>query len=74
VTTVGLSLASATVGAVGGVLLGRTAFQRRRKIPPKIDLTGVGHQIGEAGRQFGRLANEVRSVKEKAEEIGRALT
>lgn len=74
VTAVGISLASATLGAVGGVLLGRNALARRRKIPPKIDLSGVGQQIGEAGRQFARLAGEVRSVREKAEQIGRILS
>jgi hypothetical protein len=58
---------------VGGVLLGRTAFQRRRKIPPKIDLAGVGRQIGEAGRQFARLASEVQAVRQKAEQVARAL-
>jgi len=70
---------SATVGAVGGVLLGRTALQRRGKVlgmslPTKVDLSGVSHQIGEAGRQFGRLATEVRSVREKAEQIGKLLS
>jgi hypothetical protein len=67
------------VGAVGGVLLGRTALQRKGKVlgmslPTKIDLSGVSRQIGEAGRQFGRLATEVRSVREKAEQIGRLLS
>jgi hypothetical protein len=83
--TVGLSAVSATVGVAGGLLLGRSALQRNRKllgvsVPNKIDLSGVGqslsgvgHQIGEAGRQFGKLAGEVRAVREKAEEIGKAL-
>jgi hypothetical protein len=69
----------ATVGVAGGVLLGRKALARERKVlgvplPNKIDLSGVGQQIGEAGRQFGRLAGEVRGVREKAEQIGRALS
>lgn len=69
----------ATVGVAGGVLLGRTALARERKVlgvpmPKKIDLAGVGQQIGEAGRQFGRLAGEVRGVREKAEQIGRVLS
>lgn len=69
----------ATVGVAGGVLLGRTALSRERKVlgvpmPKKIDLAGVGQQIGEAGRQFGRLAGEVRGVREKAEQIGRVLS
>ena len=62
------------------MLLGRTALKRQRKIlgvplPTKvdIDLGGVTQQIGEAGRQFGKLAGEVRSVRERAEQIGRAL-
>jgi hypothetical protein len=73
------ALLGATVGVAGGVLLGRTALSRERKVmgvpvPKKIDLAGVGQQIGEAGRQFGRLAGEVRGVREKAEQIGRVLT
>jgi hypothetical protein len=49
-------------------------------VPEKVDLSGVTHQIGEAGKQFGKLAAEVRtvagevkSVREKAEQIGRVL-
>jgi hypothetical protein len=73
------------VGIAGGVLLGRIAHHRDRKVlgipvPAKVDLTGVTQQIGEAGKQFGRLAGEirniateVRNVREKAEEIGKAL-
>jgi hypothetical protein len=71
---------SATVGVAGGVLLGRTALQRNRKIlgiplPNKVevDLGNVGQQLGEAGRQFGKLASEVRTVREKAEQIGRVF-
>jgi hypothetical protein len=76
---IGVPVVTATIGAAGGVLLGRTALQRNRKLlgvtlPTKIDLTGVSQQIGEAGRQFGRLASEVRTVREKAEKVGRAIT
>src|SRR5438270_10654653 len=54
-TNVGLSIVSATVGVAGGVLLGRTALAREHKVlgiplPKKVDLGGVSHQIGEAGR------------------------
>lgn len=74
----------------GGVLLGRKALQRDRRVlgvpvPSKVDLSGLGQSlgeagkglsqsIGEAGRQFGRLAGEVQSVREKAEQIGKLLT
>jgi len=73
------AVVGATLGVAGGVLLGRTALARERKVlgvpmPKKIDLAGVGQQLGEAGRQFGRLAGEVRGVREKAEQIGRVLS
>ncbi len=73
------------VGIAGGILLGRTALQRNRKVlgipmPAKVDLAGVTHQIGEAGKQFGKLAGEIRNVagevsslREKAEQIGKVL-
>jgi hypothetical protein len=75
----GVSVVSATIGVAGGVLLGRNALRQSRKVlgvpmPSKIDLGGVGQQLGEAGRQFARLAGEVRSLREKAEQIGRALS
>jgi hypothetical protein len=67
------------VGIAGGVLLGRTALQRNKKflgisLPTKIDLSDVTQQIGEAGRQFGKLAQEVKSMREKAEQVGRAIS
>jgi hypothetical protein len=76
---------SGAVGIAGGILLGRNALQRNRKVlgisvPSKVDFSGVSQQIGEAGRQFGKLAGEVRSmtgevrgVREKAEQIGKIL-
>jgi hypothetical protein len=68
----------ATVGVAGGILLGRSRNRNRSKlfgieVPKKVDFAGVSQQIGEAGRQFGRLAREVRTVREKAERVGRAL-
>jgi hypothetical protein len=79
---VGISLVTGAIGVAGGIaggiLLGRNALSRNRKVlgvdvPTKVDLTGVGQQIGEAGKQFGKLAGEVRSVREKAEQIARVL-
>ncbi|HWE14516.1 MAG TPA: hypothetical protein VG365_13430 [Solirubrobacteraceae bacterium] len=72
-------MASAAAGVAGGVVLGRTALQRNRKIlgiavpGSKIGLSDMSKQIGEAGRQFGRLAGEVRAAREKAEKISRAI-
>lgn len=73
-------VASAAVGVAGGVVLGRTALQRNKKVlgipmpSKKLDLAGVSKQIGEAGRQFGKLASEVRTAREKAEKISRAIS
>jgi hypothetical protein len=77
---VGVPFATAAAGVVGGIVLGRTALQRNRKalgvpVPNKrIDFRGVSEQIGQAGRQFGQLASEVRAVREKAEQIGRVIS
>lgn len=63
-------------GVAGGILLGRNVLARNRsnkvlgvEMPTKIDFSGVSQQLGEAGRQFGKLAGEVRTVREKAEQI-----
>jgi 1-aminocyclopropane-1-carboxylate deaminase/D-cysteine desulfhydrase-like pyridoxal-dependent ACC family enzyme len=74
-------------GIAGGILLGRTALQRNKKVlgipvPKKtIDLNGVTQEIGKAGKQFGKLAEEVRkgtaevkNAREKAEQIARVFS
>ena len=78
-TNAGISALTAAIGIAGGVALGRSTARRDRKIfgvpvPEKIDLGGVGQQIGDAGRQFGKLATEIKTVREKAEQVGRILT
>jgi hypothetical protein len=87
VARIGVPAVTAGIGIAGGILLGRTALHRERRvlgipIPSKVDLNlnGLTEQIGEAGRQFGKLAGEVRTVagevrnvKEKAEQVGRIL-
>jgi hypothetical protein len=59
--------------------VGRNALQKRRTAfgvpaPDKIEFKGLAHQVGEAGRQFGRLASEIRTVREKAERVARAIS
>jgi hypothetical protein len=78
-TNAGISALTAAIGVAGGVVLGRNTARKDRKVlgipvPEKIDLGGIGQQIGNAGRQFGKLAGEVRTVREKAEQVGRILT
>jgi hypothetical protein len=83
IASIGIPVVTATIGVAGGVVLGRTALQNTRKIlgmrlPGKsgqrIALASVAKQIGEAGRQFGKLAGEVRTAREKAEKISRAIS
>jgi hypothetical protein len=76
---VGIPIVTGAAGIAGGVLLGRTALQRNKKflgipLPTKIDFSDVTQQIGEAGRQFGKLAQEVKAAREKAEQVGRAIS
>ena len=77
-TNAGISALTAAIGVAGGVALGRSTARRDRKVlgmpvPEKIDLGGIGQQIGDAGRQLGKLASGVRTVREKAEQVGRIL-
>ena len=76
---------SAALGLAGGVILGRTAAARKPKkllgvkLPTqqKADLSGLSQlakSVNDAGRQFGKLAGEVKQARQKAEEIGRALS
>lgn len=81
-----MPVATGAAGVAGGILLGRNALQRNRKVlgipvPSKVDFNDVTQQIGEAGRQFGKLAGEVRNVagevraaRQKAEQIGKILS
>jgi hypothetical protein len=82
-SSLGVSMVTGAIGVAGGIaggiLLGRNALARNRKVlgvemPSRIDFGGVTQQIGEAGRQFGKLAGEVRTVREKAEQLAKALS
>lgn len=81
---IGVPVATGTLGAAagvaGGVLLGRTIAKRPKKvlgmkIPHRqTDFSDVARSINAAGKQFGRLASEVHTARQKAEEIGKVLT
>jgi hypothetical protein len=73
-------LTTAAAGVAGGIVLARTKLQHRRKVlgvplpgTKKMDLSDLTKQVGEAGRQFGNLAGEVRAAREKAEQISKAI-
>ena len=76
-----VGLTTAAAGMAGGIVLARTKLQNQRKLlgvplpgRKKVDLSDLSKQVGEAGRQFGNLANEVRAAREKAEQISRAIS
>lgn len=78
ISNVLIPVATATIGVAGGVLLGRSARQKTRKVlgipvPINVDFGDVTSQIGQAGKQLGKLASEVQAVREKAEQIGKAV-
>lgn len=70
----------AAAGIAGGVLLGRTIAKRPKHVlgitvpQRKTGFSDVARSINAAGKEFGKLAGEVRSARQKAEEIGKALT
>jgi hypothetical protein len=74
------AVAGAAAGVAGGVLLGRKSKPKRKVLGVSIPGTGAGgldglaNQVGEAAKQFGKLAGEVRDARERAEKIGKALT
>jgi len=79
ITHVAVPAVTGALGVAGGMLLGRTALKRNRKVlgipipGMKVDMVNVSKQISDAGRQFGRLASEVQTAREKAEKISRAI-
>ena len=70
----------AVAGVAGGVLLGRTVGKRPKKVlgvkmpRRQVDFSDVAKSINAAGKQFGKLAGEVRVARQKAEDIGKALS
>lgn len=80
VGTVVLPITTAAAGVAGGIVLGRTKLRHRRTVlgiplpgSRKVDLSDLSKQVGEAGRQFGNLASEVRAAREKADQISKAI-
>lgn len=73
---VGISFVSATAGLAGGILLGRRRSGRAAgelAANQRVGSPGLAEHVGEAARQFGRLASELRIVRETAEQIARVL-
>jgi hypothetical protein len=75
-SSLAVPVGTAAAGILGGVVLGRHGLKRRRKVLgiPVPHTNGLSKQIGEAGKQLGKLASEVRATREKAEEVGKAIS
>jgi hypothetical protein len=81
VMPVATAVFGAAAGVVGGVLLDRKKLGGRKRRVLGIPVPGTGgglngftRQVGEAGKQLGKLATEVREAREKAEQVGKALS
>lgn len=79
---VGTAVVGAAAGVVGGVVLGRTKMTRKRKVlgipmpgsPSRDGVEYLAKNVGEAGKQFNKLADEVCAARKKAESVGKALS
>jgi hypothetical protein len=74
-------VASAMGGAAAALALAQRRDKRRKKVlgisipgTGGSSVDGLAKNVGEAGKQLARLADEVRTGRKKAEEIGKALS
>ena len=73
-------VATAVGAAAAGVVIGRQTRKPRKVLGikvPQVKVSGTKHDlaksVGEAGKQLGKIAHEVRVAREKAEQVGKAL-
>jgi len=80
-------IATAAAGLVGGVVLGSRLNNKPKKVlgvsvpGTGAGLSGVAKQVKKAGKhakkagqQIGELTDEVRAARQKAEDVGRAIS
>ena len=80
-------MATAAAGLVGGVVLGKRLGSGPKKVlGVKIPGTGAGmngvakqlkkagKQVGKASKQIAELTDEVRAARQKAEDVGKAIS
>ena len=80
-------VATAAVGLVGGVVLGRSLGNKPKKVlGVKVPGTGsgldgvakqvkkAGKQLKKTGKQVADLTDEVRTARQKAEDVGKAIS
>jgi hypothetical protein len=66
-------------GAAAGMALAQRGKRRKKVLGVPIPgtangLSGLASEVRKAGKQFGKLASEVKTTRKKAEEIGKALS
>jgi hypothetical protein len=80
-------IATGAAGLIGGVVLGSRMSRKPKKVLG-VPIPGTGNgfhdlakQVGKAGKQFkkaskqvGQLTDEVKSAREKAEEVGKVIS
>jgi hypothetical protein len=81
VAKIGIPVLTTAIGVAGGVLLSGKGLQRQHKIlgtslPTRvdIDLGKATARLGEASRKVGTLAGEIRTVREKTQQIAGAFS
>src|SRR5688500_5783932 len=80
VKTTALAAVGTAAGLVGGAVLGsRIARRPKRVLGLPVPGTGGGlngltKEVRKAGKQLGQLAEEVRTVRKKAEKVGDAVS
>jgi hypothetical protein len=80
-------LATGAAGLIGGAVLGSRLSKKPKKVlgipvpGTGRGIDGLAKQVGKAGKQFkkaskqvGELTDEVRAAREKAEEVGKAIS
>jgi hypothetical protein len=74
------AVAGAAAGVIGGVILGRKGKAPKKVLGVKVPGTGgsgfdgLADNVGNAAKQLGKLASEVREARQRAEKIGKALS
>src|SRR3954454_6712036 len=74
------AVVGAAAGVVGGVILGRKGKAPKKVLGVKVPGTGgagfdgLADNVGNAAKQLGKLASEVREARQRAEKVGKALS
>jgi hypothetical protein len=81
VKNIAVPAAAAVAGTAAGIVLGQRRLKARKKVlgvpipgTSASGVDGLARQIGETGKQFSKLAGELRKTREKAEEVGKAIS